>query len=325
MVDLYPDTEISVSNLTGSIGDLDTQGSGWYEADDEAVDTELHVGMEDPGGDLGGEQTVVFEVRISTVLEDADVDFFLYEDGSEVEQLGGNVEVTDTDGHTITETFDASSISNAADVEFLIHGNSTADFYDAAVEIGFVEWQASIADPSTTVEGQTSLSATGSAGAEAGSATAGETTQQATGSVGAEAGSATAVETDQQAIGSLDATGGLSVDSGYTANYGTRYGGGEVIEATTALSTTGTLTTDAGTGVGYESSQQTTGSLSSTAGRNRDGDASGSATGTLTAEAGRNRDGDAVVSAAGETTVSTGLGVGTDTAQQATATLLAEA
>jgi len=146
--ELYPDTEIEAINLDGDVADLRENDEGnWYEAIDDRADTSLRVGMDDPAGEIDSEQTIRFHVRQDDTPRqqdgDPEAEFYLYEDGEEVTQLGGTESITTTEGETFIRTFDADEVDNPDDVEFRIDGfeNGAPGGNAVTVEVGYVTWE----------------------------------------------------------------------------------------------------------------------------------------------------------------------------------------
>ena len=156
MAEQYPDTEITVTNLNGSISNLQNNNTtDWYTTPDPDSNTELHVGMQDPSNDLDGNQPVDFYVRATANgNNDPDVDLYLYEGGSQVLQFGTTI-VTSTSGQTISHSFSDTDVSSGAAVEMDCIGNRTGGMAGTrdTVEYGYITWDAAILqEVSTTTE-----------------------------------------------------------------------------------------------------------------------------------------------------------------------------
>lgn len=155
-MELYPDTELAVTNLSGTITDLQNNDTAaWYTANDVTSNTSLRVGMQPTGGPLDGTQTVTFHIRATGTDRIPTVSFYLYEAGTQLQQLGTTIDVTGESGQDAVETFDPTTLSDqsGADVEFAIEGTSTGgpQAQRATVEVGFVTWDAQTATESVTV------------------------------------------------------------------------------------------------------------------------------------------------------------------------------
>ena len=148
MTDLYPNQELAVTNLTGDVNDLENEDfATGYVAGDQDADTNLRVGMADPGAGLDGEQTVRFGVRKSSDGgNDPDARFFLYEGGTQVTQLGGDITITADTGEEHIRTFDATDITNSADVELRVEGERSGGMPQdrRTVEPRYITWVASL-------------------------------------------------------------------------------------------------------------------------------------------------------------------------------------
>ncbi len=146
MTNLFPNAELAVSNLSGNVNDLrDEDFATGYETADDDLDTDLRVGMDDPGADLSGTQTVRFGVRKSSDAgNDPDVTFYLYENGAQVAQLGAVETITADTGEEYTRTFEDVDITNSNDVEFRIEGQRSGGKPAArrTVEPRYITWEA---------------------------------------------------------------------------------------------------------------------------------------------------------------------------------------
>lgn len=148
MTNLYPNAELAVTNLTGDVADLFNESfDTGYVAQDDDGDTDLRVGMENPDGPLEGTQTVRFGVRKSSDGgNDPDAQFFLYENGTQVGQLGGDITITADTGEEHIRTFDDTDITNPDNVELRVHGDRSggkaAD--RRTVEPRYITWEAQV-------------------------------------------------------------------------------------------------------------------------------------------------------------------------------------
>lgn len=163
MASLYPDTEIAVTGMTGDPTFLQNEDTtDWYTADDpdSGNDVDLHVGMQNPDGVLDGTQNVDLHIRHTGNSGDS-VSFTLdlYENGTQVETVISNT-VTNTTGATFSGTFDSSSVSNGADVEFFFAATNNGGMPGTrdVAEVGYLTWTSSETIP--TVTGSAALDGT---------------------------------------------------------------------------------------------------------------------------------------------------------------------
>ena len=156
MAELYPDTEILATNVSGLISYLQNNNTtDWYTTTDNTSNNELHVGMQDPSAQLDGPQPVDVHVRETANGNDTPtLDINLLENGTQVATLT-SVTVTSTVGETVSTSFDAANVSAGADVEIQLVGATTGGMPAGrdVPEYGYVTWDAAILqNVSTTTE-----------------------------------------------------------------------------------------------------------------------------------------------------------------------------
>lgn len=145
MTELYPETELDATNVTGDPSFLqDNDTTDFYEVDDSDSDWDARWDMSDPGADLDGTQTVECYLE-SFNGDDAEVTMELYEAGTQVAVLV-DTEPIPGGGETFSGTFSDTDISNSADVEIRIQvatgGGMPGDRANA--NLGYITWTAEL-------------------------------------------------------------------------------------------------------------------------------------------------------------------------------------
>lgn len=159
---IAPDTLITQTNLSGSITDIDDDpdspdGNWLLEIAAPSVDTICLVGFASPVGTLTtgtGLQEFKAWVR-RTVAIGANmptVDLALYESGVLVRSISTGTTITSTTGVLVTAVWDSSELAgDGSNAEFEIIGqrNSGPPARRKTIEIGAVEWNATVDDAAT--------------------------------------------------------------------------------------------------------------------------------------------------------------------------------
>lgn len=138
---LYPDTELTSTNLSGSPSDLDAQDSNWYTSNTAGNNTVLRVGFPSPTNTLTGTQTFTIQARYDGGgKKDPQINVSLYYNGTEQVVLdSGTVISPGTGGATYSYTWNASDVPDGADVELYVEGVPQGG-NSHSLEFGFAEW-----------------------------------------------------------------------------------------------------------------------------------------------------------------------------------------
>lgn len=147
--DLFPDTELASTNFSGTASDLQSEDtSTWYTADDPGTEVTGRWGMQDPSATLSGTQNVYIYVRhTGNGGDDAAFQLELYENGTEISTLiDTTVASTNTTGSEFSATWDASAVTNGADVEYRFASQSTGGMPGTrdVGELAYITWGAGL-------------------------------------------------------------------------------------------------------------------------------------------------------------------------------------
>ena len=147
-VTLIPDTLLQQDNLTGALStiqdDPDSPDANWMTALDNNTTSLVRVGFPTPSNTLSGAQEFKALVRKMGGTGSPSAFVGLFENGTFVSDNSGDSITGDT---IITHSWDASAISNPANVECRVYGSPSGGgpSVRAALEVGAIEWNAVVA------------------------------------------------------------------------------------------------------------------------------------------------------------------------------------
>lgn len=148
---LYATSHItgSANNPNNALGAADGQ---WAGIINDNTSWTSRWAMDDPAGALTGTQTISVLASKGSNSNDPSMSINLYENGSLVQSVASTTTITSTTGQVVSGTFNASAISNPANVEIevLTTSNSGSPSKRNSVQIDDIQWTVNIVDPNIT-------------------------------------------------------------------------------------------------------------------------------------------------------------------------------
>lgn len=146
MPELYPDTEISTTNLSGTVTDLQNNDTtNWYTSPDPGANNSGVWGMQNPSANLDSQlQTVrIYLRRTGNGTDPVDFTVEVQENGTVITTLVSS-SVSSTSGTEFSGTFDPANVTNPDDLEISFSSTDTGGMPGTrdVAEVGYITWDA---------------------------------------------------------------------------------------------------------------------------------------------------------------------------------------